>query len=179
MAHGATVHNIDIDLADNDRGVYESLALRVARHPSESEEYLVARVLAYALEFADGIAFSAGGLSNADEPAMTIRDLTGAVLSWIESAPRMRRGCTGRRRRRRACRCTRTGIRSDSARTSPARRFTERRTWKCTRSIGRSSPRSSRGSIAGWRLRCRWSDRELFVSIGADTLTGAVSRVAL
>jgi len=59
---GATLYTFDIDLADADRAVYESLALRVARHPSESEEYLVTRVLAYALELTEGIAFSAGGL---------------------------------------------------------------------------------------------------------------------
>ncbi len=64
MALGATVYAIEIDLSDSDRGVFESLALRVARHPSESEEYLVTRVLAYALEYAEGIAFSAGGLSD-------------------------------------------------------------------------------------------------------------------
>ena len=51
LALTATIYNVDIDLADLDRGVYESLALRIARHPSESEEYLVTRILAYALEF--------------------------------------------------------------------------------------------------------------------------------
>jgi len=84
MALGATVYSVDIDLADGDRSVYESLAMRVARHPSESEEYLVTRMLAYALEYTDGIAFSPGGLSDADEPAITVRDLTGVIHSWIE-----------------------------------------------------------------------------------------------
>ena len=80
----ATIYNFDIDLADHDRGVYETLALRVARHPSESEEYLWARVLAYALEYTEGIEFSRGGLSDPDEPAIAIRDLTGTIRSWIE-----------------------------------------------------------------------------------------------
>lgn len=84
MATGATVFNFDIDVADADRGVYETLALRVARHPSESPEYLLTRVLAYALEFEEGIAFSTGGLSDPDEPALTVRDLTGSLRSWIE-----------------------------------------------------------------------------------------------
>jgi uncharacterized protein YaeQ len=84
MALTATIYTVDIDLSDSDRDVYESLSLRVARHPSESEEYLVTRVLAYALEFADGIAFSTGGLSDPDAPAITVRDLTGALRSWIE-----------------------------------------------------------------------------------------------
>jgi len=83
VAQTATVYNFDIELADADRGVYESLSLRVARHPSESPEYLITRVLAYALEYADGIAFSRG-LSDPDEPAMTVRDLTGAIRVWIE-----------------------------------------------------------------------------------------------
>src|SRR5437899_2757847 len=73
MALGATVYSFDIDLADSDRGVYETLALRVARHPSESDDYLVARVLAYCLEYTEGIAFSRGGLSDADEPPITVR----------------------------------------------------------------------------------------------------------
>ena len=47
MALPATIYNFDVELADSDRGVYESIALRVARHPSESEEYLIARMLAY------------------------------------------------------------------------------------------------------------------------------------
>jgi uncharacterized protein YaeQ len=83
MALGATIYNFDIELADSDRHVYESLALRVARHPSESEEYLVARLLAYLLEFAAGIDFSRG-VSDPDEPAIAVRDLTGAIAAWID-----------------------------------------------------------------------------------------------
>ncbi len=83
MALTATIHNFDIELSDVDRGVYETLALRVARHPSETEEYLLTRVMAYCLEYAEGIAFSKG-LSEPDEPAISIRDLTGALRAWIE-----------------------------------------------------------------------------------------------
>lgn len=83
VALTATIYNFDIDLADADRGRYETLALRVARHPSESEEYLVARVLAYCLEYAEGIAFS-NGLSDPEEPALAVRDLTGAMRVWVE-----------------------------------------------------------------------------------------------
>jgi uncharacterized protein YaeQ len=83
MALQATIYNFDIELADSDRGVYESLALRVARHPSESEDHLIARLLAYLLEFVDGLAFSRG-ISDPDEPAMAVRDPTGAVDTWID-----------------------------------------------------------------------------------------------
>ena len=83
MALQATIYNFDVELADSDRGVYESLALRVARHPSESAEHLIARLLAFLLEFADGLAFSRG-ISDPDEPAMVIRDPTGAIDTWID-----------------------------------------------------------------------------------------------
>ncbi len=83
MTQTATIYNLDIELADADRDVYETLALRVAQHPSESAEYLVTRVLAYALEYAEGIGFSRG-VSDPDEPTISIRDLTGAVTTWIE-----------------------------------------------------------------------------------------------
>jgi len=84
MALSSTVHTVDIDLADSDRGVYESLSLRVARHPSESEEYLITRLLAYCCEYAPGIEFSAGGLSDPDDPPIAIRDRTGAMQAWID-----------------------------------------------------------------------------------------------
>lgn len=83
MALTATIFNFDIDLADSDRNVYETVALRVAQHPSESDEYLVARVLAYLIEFTEGIEFSRG-VSEPEEPIIAVRDLTGAINSWIE-----------------------------------------------------------------------------------------------
>ena len=83
MALTATIYNFDVQLADVDRGVYESLAFTVAQHPSETEEYLLTRVLAYCLEYREGIAFSKG-LAEPDEPALAVRDLTGALQLWIE-----------------------------------------------------------------------------------------------
>ncbi|MEO6081273.1 MAG: YaeQ family protein [Steroidobacteraceae bacterium] len=83
MALGATVHVFTVRLSDVDRGVYDTLELRLARHPSESAEYLVTRLLAYCLEFTEGIAFSKG-LSDPDEPAIVVRDLTGVLRGWIE-----------------------------------------------------------------------------------------------
>ena len=83
MALGSTIYNFEIQLADVDRGVYEQLSLKVARHPSETEDYLLTRVLAYCLEYAEGIAFSSG-LADPDQPAIAVRDLTGDVRVWIE-----------------------------------------------------------------------------------------------
>ena len=83
MALTATIYNFDIDLSDTDRHVYETLSIRVAQHPSESDEYLIARLLAYLLEYSEVIAFSRG-VSEPDEPPIAVRDLTGRVQSWIE-----------------------------------------------------------------------------------------------
>ena len=83
MALTATIYNFDIKLSDVDRNVYESFAIRAARQPSETAEYLLTRVLAYCLEYGEGIAFSRG-LAEPDEPPLAIRDLTGALQTWIE-----------------------------------------------------------------------------------------------
>jgi uncharacterized protein YaeQ len=84
VALTSTVYNLDVSLADADRGVYEELALRVALHPSETLEFMLTRVLAYCLEYEAGIAFSRGGLSDPDEPPVRVLDPTGRVKTWIE-----------------------------------------------------------------------------------------------
>jgi len=95
MALTATVHHLVITLSDVDRNVYEKLDIRVARHPSESARYFWQRTLAYCLSYEDGIAFSKGGLSDADEPPVSIHDPTGVFLAWIDvgspSADRLHR----------------------------------------------------------------------------------------
>jgi uncharacterized protein YaeQ len=84
MALPATMRKVQISLADSDRGIYEQLDLRVAQHPSESDRYLVARVLARALEHGEGLEFSKGGVSDDTEPALVQRDLRGDLVAWIE-----------------------------------------------------------------------------------------------
>lgn len=83
MAIGSTMITFDVQLADTDRGVYEDFALRAARHPSETDAYLLTRLLAYALEYTEGIEFG-GGISQTEEPAVLARDLTGQITAWIE-----------------------------------------------------------------------------------------------
>lgn len=95
MALNATIYNLTVELADIDRGVYTTLDLRMARQPSESAEYMLMRLLAYCLEYTDGIAFTQG-VAAGDEPAIYVRDLTGQVQAWIEvglpDAERLHRG---------------------------------------------------------------------------------------
>ena len=83
MALPATMRRFTIDLADVDREHYASLDLRVAQHPSESDRYLITRVIARALEDAEGMEFSRG-LCVDDEPAIWQRNPRGELMAWIE-----------------------------------------------------------------------------------------------
>src|SRR5580700_8189170 len=102
MALTATIHHVEVVVSDVDRSTYETLDLRLARHPSESARYLVTRLLAYCLSFEEGIAFSKGGLSSADEPPISVRDPTGILLAWIDvgspSAERLHKAAKAARR---------------------------------------------------------------------------------
>jgi len=83
MAQTATIYNLSIDLSDVDRGVYEQFEVRIARHPSETAEYMLVRILAYCLEFQEGISLTEG-VASADEPAILVKDMTGQIKAWIE-----------------------------------------------------------------------------------------------
>jgi len=95
MALTATMYSFSIQLSDVDRGVYETLDLHVARQPSETAEYMLTRVLAWCLEYTEGIALTEG-VASGDEPAVLVRDLTGRITAWIEvgapDAARLHRG---------------------------------------------------------------------------------------
>jgi uncharacterized protein YaeQ len=176
MATGATIYTIDIDLADADRDVYETLSLRVARHPSESAEYLLTRVLAYALEFEAGVAFSTGGLSDPDDPALTVRDLTGALRSWIEI------GAPDPARLHKASKASpRVAVYTHKDSERWAQRVAGERIHRAE-AVEVYVIEPALITALATRLDRRMtfalsvSERELFVSIGAETLTGRVSR---
>ncbi len=175
MAQTATIYNFHIDLADSDRGVYESLDLRVARHPSESEEYLAARVLAYALEYAEGIEFSRG-ISDPEEPTISVRDLTGALKVWIEiGSPDATRLHKASKASPRVAVYTHKDPAQLVARLQGERihRAEALELWAfdrgfLTQFISRLDRRMS--------FRLSISDRHLFLAIGTDTLDGTVVR---
>ena len=178
MALTATIYNFGIELADSDRQVYESLALRVARHPSESAEYLLTRILAYALEFTEGIEFSRG-LSEPDEPAISVRDLTGAIRSWIDI------GTPDAGRLHKAGKAApRVAVYTHK---DPAQLISRLADERIHRVEALELYAVDRGLIRGLtaRLERRMAfnlsvhDRHLYLSIGADTLTGPVSRRAI
>jgi len=83
MAIKATVFKVTLQIADMDRHYYAEHALTLARHPSETDERMMVRLLAFALYADEGLTF-ARGLSSGDEPDLWHKDLTGAIERWIE-----------------------------------------------------------------------------------------------
>jgi uncharacterized protein YaeQ len=176
VAAGATIYSFDIDLADADRQVYESLALRVARHPSESAEYLLTRVLAHALEFESGIAFSTGGLSDPDEPALSVRDLTGAIRAWIEiGSPEPARLHKASKATPRVVVYTLKGAERLASRLSGERihRAEALELYAIDPDLITALASRLDRRMAFALSIC---ERELFVSLGSETLTGRVTR---
>ena len=101
MALKATVHKVDLAVSDMDRGYYGNHALMLARHPSETSERMMVRLLAFAM-FADEALTYGRGLSADDEPALWLKDLTGNIECWIDvglpDERELRKAC-GRARR--------------------------------------------------------------------------------
>lgn len=177
MALQATIYNFDVELADHDRAVFESLALRLARHPSESEEYLIARLLAYLLEYADGIAYSRG-VSEPDEPTIAVRDPTGAIKTWIDigtpDAARLHRASKA---------AARVAVYTHK---DPRQFLNQLAGQKIHRGDELELYAIDRALVAALvaRLERRVAfsvsvtDGELYVSIGTDNLTGTVARLS-
>ena len=83
MALKSTIHRLELDVADIDHANYGSFALTLARHPSETEERLMMRVLAFALHADPALEFGRG-ISSEDEPDLWLKDPTGAISLWID-----------------------------------------------------------------------------------------------
>ncbi len=83
MALRATIFKLELHIADMRRSYYASHTLTVARHPSETDDRMMLRVLAFALLADEGLSFTRG-LSTTEEPSLWQKDLTGAILKWVE-----------------------------------------------------------------------------------------------
>jgi len=175
VALTSTIHHFDIDLADADRRVYETLAVRVARHPSESEDYLLTRVLAYALEYEEGIEFSRG-LSDPEEPAISIRNATGTLRAWVDigspDAARLHKASKASPRVAVYMHKDRTQY---LARLHGARvhRPDEIELWAVDRAVLSVLVAQLDRRVA---FSLAVTDRELFVAIGSTTITGPLTR---
>jgi len=83
MALTATTYKVELSISDMDRHYYATHALTLAKHPSETDERLMARLLTFALRADERLQFGKG-ISSDDEPDLWRRDLTGEILEWIE-----------------------------------------------------------------------------------------------
>jgi uncharacterized protein YaeQ len=178
MALGATVFAFNIELADSDRGVYEHLELRVARHPSEADDHLLTRVLAYCFEYAEGISLS-NGLFEPDEPTIAIRDLTGVLRAWIDvGAPE------AARLHRAAKAAPRVAVYTHKDAASLAARLGTERIHRVEALELYALDRDWLQALAG-RLQRRMeftltvAERHVYLSIGEDTLACVVERIAV
>lgn len=178
MALGATIYVFNIDLADSDRAIYQPLELRVARHPSETEEHLLTRVLAYCLEYTEGISFS-NGLFDADQPAIAVRDLTGALRVWIDvGAPE------AARLHRAAKLAPRVVIYTNKDAVQLAARLAAERIHRAAALELYAVDRDWLAGVAA-RLTRRMeftltvAERHLYLSLGQDTLAGVVERIEM
>lgn len=96
MALKSTIFKADVDLSDMNRNYFTHATLTLARHPSETDERMMLRILAWALHASDTLEFCKG-ISNEDEAALWQKDLTGLVETWIEvgtpDEKRLRKAC--------------------------------------------------------------------------------------
>jgi uncharacterized protein YaeQ len=83
VALGATIFKATVQISDMDRGYYGEHALTIARHPSETDERMMVRLLAFCLHANEALSFGKG-LSTDDEPDIWEKDLTGAIVAWID-----------------------------------------------------------------------------------------------
>jgi uncharacterized protein YaeQ len=101
MALKPTIYKAQVELADSDRNCFETLSLTLAKHPSETQERMAVRLLAYCLNSARGLDFTKG-ISTADEPDLWQHSDSGEITHWIEvgqpEEPRLRKAC-GRARK--------------------------------------------------------------------------------
>ncbi|HWZ93259.1 MAG TPA: YaeQ family protein [Polyangiaceae bacterium] len=179
MALTATIYHFQITLSDVDRGVYEALDLRIARHPSETMRYLITRTLAYCLSFEDGIAFSKGGLSSVEEAPVSVRDATGVLRAWIDigqpSAERLHKASKAAAR---VALFTHVELplllREASAR--PIHRVEQLEVWRLDASFLDALDEKLQKNSKFELVR---TDGQLYVTIAGETLNGSLTQCSL
>ena len=170
MALNATIFRAALQISDMDRGYYHEHALTVARHPSETDERMMVRLLAYACHASEALAFGRG-LSADDEPDLWEKDLTGAIETWIDV------GQPDEKRIRKACgRATRVYIYSYGAQAprvwwdkigsglEKVRNLTVIKLPAETRDLGKLADRNM-------RLTCTIQDGQIWFSNGEASIT--------
>jgi uncharacterized protein YaeQ len=179
MALTATMHHFQVTLSDVDRGVYENLDLRVARHPSESARYMLTRTLAYCLSYEEGIAFSKGGISSTEEPPIAVRDATGVLLVWIDvgapSAERLHKAAKAARSVALYTHVDAAQLRREAS-SRPIHKVDEIAVWRLEPSfLDALEARVGRTT----KLELARSDGRLYVTVGGEVIEGGVERIGL
>jgi uncharacterized protein YaeQ len=173
------MHHFQITLSDVDRGVYEALDLRIARHPSETMRYLVTRTLAYCLCFEEGIAFSKAGLSAAEEAPLSVRDRTGVLTAWIDigqpSAERLHKASKAAERVALFTHAE-LALLQREARARPIHRLEAIEVWRFEPAFI-DALASKLGKNEKFELV--HTDGQLYLTLAAETLSGGVERCSL
>ena len=179
MALTATIYHLQVALSDVDRGVYEALDLRLARHPSESMRYLLTRAIGYCLSYEDGIAFSKGGLAVAEEAPITVRDPTGLLLAWIDiGAPSAERLHKATKAAPRVSLFTSTDLTllQREARTRAIHKVSEIAVWRLEPAfLDELEERIDRNT----KLELVRTDGLLYVTVGPRVIEGTLTRCSL
>ncbi|MDC0672742.1 YaeQ family protein [Nannocystis radixulma] len=177
MALTATLYHLQISLSDVDRGVYEDLDLRIARHPSESLRFMLTRTIAYCLSLAEGIAFSKDGIASTDDAPIAVRDPTGVLLEWIDvgspSAERLHKATKAARSVSLFTATPLTQLRRDAAAIHKVE----------TIAVWRLEPAFLDALEASLDRKCKLelvrTDGQLYVTIGGTSIEGPITRESL
>jgi uncharacterized protein YaeQ len=178
MASAGTLFNFSIDLSKIDAGVYEHLQLRIAQHPSEDAERVVARALAYCLVYEEDLRWGRG-LDEADEPALFVKDATDQLLHWIDvgvpSAERMHRAAKAAPHLTVVCHKGPEALIRERAKRR-IHNAAEIDVWLIDPELVHAlAERLGRGT--DWAVVL--TGQELMVSVGSETFTGIVRRTTL
>lgn len=173
------IYRLEVGLSDVDRGVYESLDVRLARHPSETLRFLLTRALAYCLSYEDGIALSKGGLSSTDEPPISIRDPTGVLLAWIDvgspSAERLHKASKAARRVAVFTSADLAMLQKEAS-TKAIHAVEDIEVWRLERKfLDALEARLERTT----RLELTRTDGQLYITMGGAELSGPIERCSL
>lgn len=178
MALTSTLYRFQIELSDVDRNIYQTLEFRAAMHPSESIPFFVTRILAFCLNYQEGLEFS-GGISTPDEPAIRIMGLTGNLDLWIDIG-----NPTSKRIHKASKSSKEVRIYTHKDAQLLAREFKQEKVHQAER-IGLFSmdPRFLNALGASLDRDNRWeithNEGELYVGVGKDSYQGKIERHSL
>src|SRR5512142_3451891 len=177
MALKSTIFKVELSVADIDRGYYRDHSLTLARHPSETDERMMVRLLAFALHAGEALEFGRG-LSAEEEPDLVRRDLTGAIEQWIEV------GLPDEREVRKACGRSRAvhvlayGGRAVDLWWDGARKTLERQERLAVDEVPAEASRAL-AAMAGrsMRLQVTIQDGHVVVTDGAESVSTDIRRI--